>query len=187
MSSSLQRILFFACVLATIVHGHPLPLQDATVKLQGVNVTLSNINEGFAADASVSISSENEDPLLTVSTSTGTFAGAFNATSGVYHWLGMPYAADTGDTNRFQPPRQRSVSDTDTPQDATKYGFTCPQYLSSGSKMAGGFAGIVVDPNQGEDCLSANVWVGKNVRNGTDIGAGAPVMLFLYGGSFTCA
>lgn len=179
-------ILLVACAWYIPTSAYPLPaprlsLGDVPFRLRDANATIGNSLDEIIANVAAS-----DDPLLTVKTSTGTFAGAYNATSGVYHWLGVPYAADTGGANRFKAPTERVVQDADAPQDATKYGLTCPQYLTSGSKMAGGFAGIVVPPNQGEDCLSANVWVGKNVRSNTDNGAGAPVMLFLYGGSFTC-
>lgn len=87
----------------------------------------------------------------------------------VVQFLGIPYAADAGGTNRFRPPRPptpwRGI------RDAVASGRWAPQDPGGG--------GIGGQPGpQGEDCLTVNVWT-----PGTDDGR-RPVMAWLHGGGF---
>lgn len=127
---------------------------------------------------------------LQVKTHEGKVKGRYNATSGVYSWLGVPYGADTGGENRWKPPRP-APSWTNV-RDATKYAPSCPQHGSDVSVKAVGLFGLspeVFDQDkQSEDCLTADIWVGKNhwerfvESNGT--AKKAPVWLNIYGGSY---
>lgn len=123
----------------------------------------------------------DSDPLLQVNTTSGAFSGVLD--EGVYRYLGIPYGASTGGSNRFLPPTAAPRSPD--LRDASQWGQTCPQYLSDASKAAARVTGQAPIANQGEDCLHINVWVGKNVRQQAGSGGGAPVLLWIYGGSFT--
>ncbi len=57
--------------------------------------------------------------------------------------------------------------------DATEFGLACPQPPLPGIPLDLG-------AEQGEDCLSLNVWT----RAGTEPGAGKPVMVWLHGGAY---
>ena len=84
-------------------------------------------------------------------------------------FLGIPYAESTGGANRFQPPvpkaRMSGVFQANTLSPA------CPQELNPPY----GATSI------SEDCLTVNVWRPTGVAEGDD----RPVMLWIYGGSFT--
>ncbi|MBM4243751.1 MAG: carboxylesterase family protein [Deltaproteobacteria bacterium] len=84
-------------------------------------------------------------------------------------FLGIPFAESTGGANRFQPPvpkaRMSGVFAASTSSPA------CPQELNPPY----GAASI------SEDCLTVNVWRPTGVSEGDD----RPVMLWIYGGSFT--
>jgi para-nitrobenzyl esterase len=85
----------------------------------------------------------------------------------LYLYRGIPYAADTGDANRWrdpQPPQFQQVR-------AVEYGYICPQ---------GKYTEF--DPQQqSEDCLYVNVWTPAI----TPAGSGTrPVMVFIHGGAF---
>lgn len=130
------------------------------------------------------------DDYLVVKTNEGRVRGHFNHTSGAYSWLGVPFGADTGGSNRFRPPKP--VANWDDVKDATKYGPSCPQHGSGGSVKAVGLFGLspsIFDRStQSEDCLNANIFVGKKhwenyVKSGGQ-GKKAPVWLNIYGGSY---
>ncbi|NKB60585.1 MAG: carboxylesterase family protein [Gammaproteobacteria bacterium] len=82
-------------------------------------------------------------------------------------YRGIPFAESTAFPNRWKPPVAKAVwSETFL---ATDYGAPCPQL---GVK------------SYSEDCLSLNIWTPTEDVI-TNAGAGLPVMVFIYGGSFT--
>jgi len=99
-----------------------------------------------------------------VQTSTGPVQGFVN--SGVYEFLGIPYAAPPVGSLRWMPP-QPPASWT-APRDATTFGNTCPQNYEFGV-----FAG---PPSDTEDCLYLNVFT-INPGRGKD-----PVLVWIHGG-----
>ena len=104
-----------------------------------------------------------KDPTL-VQTSNGPVHGFVN--SGVFEFLGIPYAAPPVGSLRWMPP-QPPASWTTT-REATTYGNTCPQNYEFGV-----FAG---PPSDTEDCLYLNVFT-------TNPGRGkAPVLVWIHGG-----
>ncbi len=92
--------------------------------------------------------------------------------SGVYAFLGLPYAAPPFGEHRMRPPQP--VRAWDGERDATAYGPTVPkgdyppQYTSL-------FPEVVI---AGEDCLNLNVWTPDPNA------AGLPVLVWIHGGSF---
>lgn len=84
-------------------------------------------------------------------------------------FLGIPFAESTGGANRFQPPvpkaRMSGVFAANTLSPA------CPQELNPPY----GATSI------SEDCLTVNVWRPTGATEGDDL----PVMVWIYGGSFT--
>ncbi|KAF2771743.1 alpha/beta-hydrolase [Teratosphaeria nubilosa] len=96
----------------------------------------------------------------------GTYEG-FRDSSGNAVFLGIPFAASTGDTNRWRPP-QEVAEHPDLVFNATAYGFTCPQAIT-GSLYS----------QQDEDCLNANIWAPA----GASEGAKLPVFVYMYGGA----
>jgi carboxylesterase type B len=84
-------------------------------------------------------------------------------------FLGIPFAESTGGANRFQPPVPKArMSGVFA---ATEVGPACPQDLNPPY----GATSI------SEDCLTVNVFR----PTGTDEGDDLPVLLWIYGGSFT--
>jgi para-nitrobenzyl esterase len=92
--------------------------------------------------------------------------------SGVYAFLGIPYAAPPFGANRMQPPQP--VPAWDGERDATSYGPTVPKgdYPPQFQRL---FPEVVIP---GEDCLNLNVWTPD------PNGAGLPVLVWIHGGSF---
>jgi carboxylesterase type B len=84
-------------------------------------------------------------------------------------FLGIPFGESTGGPNRFQPPvakaRMSGVFDAST------LGPACPQTL------APPYGATSIS----EDCLTVNVWRPAGLESGDQ----RPVMLWIYGGSFT--
>lgn len=94
------------------------------------------------------------------------------AESGVYAFLGIPYAAPPFAENRMRPPRP--VQPWESPRDATAFGPTVPKgdYPPQYRTL---FPEVVIS---GDDCLNLNVWT-------PDPGAaGLPVLVWVHGGSF---
>jgi carboxylesterase type B len=84
-------------------------------------------------------------------------------------FLGIPFAESTAGANRFQPPVPKARLDGVLAADTLSP--ACPQ---------------VLNPPQGatsisEDCLTVNVWRPTDLEQG----GRRPVMLWIYGGSFT--
>jgi para-nitrobenzyl esterase len=94
------------------------------------------------------------------------------AGSGVYAFLGIPYAAAPFGENRMRPPQP--VQPWASPRDATAFGPTVPKgdYPPQYRTL---FPEEVIP---GDDCLNLNVWT-------PDPGAaGLPVLVWIHGGSF---
>lgn len=107
-----------------------------------------------------------------VDTSLGRVQGTRSA--GVSIFRGIPYAADTGGTNRFLPPQP--ATGWAGVRDTTAYAQSCPQILSPRSHV---FQWLASDAPLGEDCLALNVFTPA-----AD-GARRPVMVWLHGGAFS--
>jgi carboxylesterase type B len=99
----------------------------------------------------------------------GTLENVVDLSTDVDAFFGIPFAESTEGANRFQPPvpkaRMSGVFDAST------LGPACPQSLNPP------FGATSIS----EDCLTVNVW--RPV--GTSGGDNLPVMLWIYGGSFT--
>jgi para-nitrobenzyl esterase len=100
--------------------------------------------------------------------------GAVHGTvsSGIYAFLGIPYAAAPFGENRMRSPRP--VRPWDGERDATAFGPTAPKgdYPPQYAPL---FPEVVI---AGEECLNLNVWT-------PDVGAvGLPVLVWIHGGSF---
>ena len=117
----------------------------------------------LALAAPLAVATAGQDQRV-VQTSTGPVQGFVN--SGVYEFLGIPYAAPPVGSLRWMPP-QPPASWT-TPRDATTFGNTCPQNYEFGV-----FAG---PPSDTEDCLYLNVFT-INPGRGKD-----PVLVWIHGG-----
>ena len=86
---------------------------------------------------------------------------------------GIPYADDTGGSNRWKPPLK--PSNYSGLLDATEFGANCPQTDISPS--------IFSSPNTNisEDCLNLNIWRPANASTGDNL----PVFVWIYGGRFS--
>ena len=82
---------------------------------------------------------------------------------------GIPYGADTGGSNRFQPPKD--PSSWSGLKEAFEYGPAAPQSNPT--------TGAQQDGQESEDCLVLNVWT-----RGIDDGAKRSVMFWCHGGGF---
>lgn len=116
-----------------------------------------------------------------VETSGGRVEGGVSA--GVRHFLGIPYGASTGGTNRFLPPRP--AAPWSGVRDATRFGNSAPQTNPDATPLPPAMAPMMAlfprDPvyvDESEDCLRLNVWTpaGGAVNK--------PVMVWLHGGGF---
>lgn len=110
----------------------------------------------------------------------GTFKGN-TAFSGVYSFLGMPFAK----AGRLQNPTLISAADhVSGVRDATRYGKACPQQeLVALNPELGGLLGAVEEvafapvSQQGEDCLTINVQIPAGVNDTSKL----PVMMWIFG------
>jgi para-nitrobenzyl esterase len=97
----------------------------------------------------------------------------------VYHFLGIPYGADTSGANRFMPPRPPEPWDNVFP--AVWWGNTAPQSMESRyAYRYQAFADHWNYDDVSENCLAINVWT-----PGYGDGKRRPVMVWLHGGGFT--
>ncbi len=108
---------------------------------------------------------------LEVRTTAGAVRGV--AVGGVHAWRGIPYAAPAAGEGRLRAPR--SPEPWNGVRDASTFGPVPPQQRSW---LAGLGAGLGTP--MGEDCLSVNV-----VAPATPAARPRPVMVWIYGGSFT--
>ena len=93
------------------------------------------------------------------------------AESGIWAFLGVPYAASPFGVNRMRPPQP--VQPWPGERDATAYGPTVPKgdYPPQYARL---FPEVVIP---GEECLNLNVWT-------PDTSARLPVLVWIHGGSF---
>eukprot|EP01116_Phalansterium_solitarium_P020122 TRINITY_DN5841_c0_g1_i2.p1 TRINITY_DN5841_c0_g1~~TRINITY_DN5841_c0_g1_i2.p1 ORF type:complete len:562 (-),score=97.94 TRINITY_DN5841_c0_g1_i2:163-1809(-) len=91
---------------------------------------------------------------------------------GLWHFLGIPYAAPPVGPRRWQPPTSLPDSGLcwNGTLDASKYGAICPQMADAET--------VIGD----EDCLFINVWT-TNLPQANRAAQPAPVMLYIHGGS----
>jgi para-nitrobenzyl esterase len=106
----------------------------------------------------------------------GKIAGA--VFRGIYSFKGIPYGADTGGENRFQPPKK--PASWQGIRSCRSYGAVCPQDKGTGRMNdEEAFMFQWCDSFTGEDCLRVNVWT-----PGLNDGKKRPVMVWLHGGGF---
>ncbi|EJU02391.1 alpha/beta-hydrolase [Dacryopinax primogenitus] len=96
--------------------------------------------------------------------------------AGVRQWLGIPFAASTGGSLRFEPP-QPAPSRFST-FSATQFGDSCPAILSAEFLELLGMLQQQESVPFGEDCLSLNIWSPATTRP-----QGGAILLWVYGGS----
>lgn len=97
----------------------------------------------------------------------------------IYHFLGIPYGADTSGPNRFMAPRPPDPWDDVFP--AVWWGNTAPQNMERRyANRYQAFADHWNYDDVSENCLTINVWT-----PGYGDGKKRPVMVWLHGGGFT--
>jgi para-nitrobenzyl esterase len=97
----------------------------------------------------------------------------------VYHFLGVPYGADTSGANRFMPPRPPEPWDDVFP--AVWWGNSAPQNMENRyAYRYQAFADHWNYDDVSEACLAINVWTPAYGD-----GAKRPVLVWLHGGGFT--
>ncbi|KAK8027649.1 alpha/beta-hydrolase, partial [Apiospora marii] len=105
----------------------------------------------------------------TVAVLNGTYEGLYLPEFQQDVFLGIPYAQDTGGSNRFRVPQ--SLNDTWAgTRPAKQYGHACPDENVSSDGVHG----------MGEDCLSINIVRPIGVNDSSKL----PIMLWIHGGSY---
>jgi para-nitrobenzyl esterase len=116
-----------------------------------------------------------KDGVAIAEIQSGKIAGA--VFRGIYSFKGIPYGADAGGENRFQPPQRPAP--WHGIRSCRSYGAVCPQDKGTGRQNdEEAFLFQWCDSYEGEDCLRVNVWT-----PGLD-GKKRPVMVWLHGGGF---
>jgi para-nitrobenzyl esterase len=126
-----------------------------------------------ACDTRIVASNEN----AIVETTAGKVRGFTR--NGIFTFFGIPYAATTAGTGRFQPPGK--VVSWAGLRSSMQYGFVCPQEPRAGwanDEVAWMFDWD--DGRPGEDCLRVNLWT-PGLRDNNK----RPVMVWLHGGGFS--
>lgn len=98
---------------------------------------------------------------------------------GIFHFLGIPYGADTSGLNRFMPPQKPKPWDDVFP--AVWWGNSAPQIMEK--RYANSYASWADHWNYddvSEDCLRLNIYT-PAINDGKK----RPVMFWLHGGGFT--
>jgi para-nitrobenzyl esterase len=99
----------------------------------------------------------------------------------IYHFLGMPYGADTSGENRFMPAKKPKPWTDIFP--ALKYGNPAPQIVENLSWYTDRYNSFINHDDYtviSEDCLRINVWT-----PGYKDGKKRPVLVWLHGGGYT--
>lgn len=142
-------------------HPRPALLRQLLVAL----TTLTLTTAGSAAVAtSAASAAPTSGPIVRISD--GAVRGA--AVSGIYEFLGLPYAAPPTGALRWRPPRRPAR--WDGVRDATQFAPSCPQ-LPSPFAPPGPFS---------ENCLHLNIYTPALGRD-----ADRPVLVWIHGGGFT--
>lgn len=114
------------------------------------------------------------DPVVT--SSAGKVQGYSAPDSGILSFKGLHYGESTAGSRRFKPPLP--VKSWEGIRDATDYGPTCSQVVSSAKEEDKKKWGKGRVFPQSEDCLVLNVWTpGTEGRR--------PVMFWMHGGGFS--
>ncbi|KAH7128128.1 Alpha/Beta hydrolase protein [Dendryphion nanum] len=125
---------------------------------------------------------------LTIETSSGPVTGLINRTTpNVAQFLGIPYAEPPVGDRRWLPAIAKSRQ---ARIDATRFGWSCPQFEGNGSSVwLTDVPETVTPPNTfSEDCLFVNVWAPyqqkeeKKKKNNHD--EPLPIIAWIHGGAF---
>lgn len=119
---------------------------------------------------------------LTIKTSSGSVIGIVNGTTpNVAQFLGIPYAEPPVGSRRWLPAIAKKKQDKAI--DATRFGWSCPQFEGNGSSVwLNDVPETVTPPNTfSEDCLFVNVWAPWQEKKSKDL---LPVIAWIHGGAF---